>query len=216
MSILSDRARYVCSWRRVRVSLTNAIATPTTLPTSSLRSLPFSTPRSCVRRSVGGKSLARGALYLMLQNRIYRGEIVHKQASYPGQHEAIITEALWEEVQRQLAANRNDRATGCTAREPSLLAGLLFDDTGEHMTPAHANKKGTRYRYYVSGGLVRDSRRNAPRGRRVPAGDLEALVEDRLRQFLANEAELFGAIEAEIADGNDRASLVARAADLSH
>src|SRR5208283_2666975 len=34
----------------------------------------------------GGKSFSRGALYLMLQNRIYLGEIVHKGAAYPGEH----------------------------------------------------------------------------------------------------------------------------------
>jgi DNA invertase Pin-like site-specific DNA recombinase len=33
---------------------------------------------SAAGRSLGGKPLARGALYLMLQNRIYRGETVHK------------------------------------------------------------------------------------------------------------------------------------------
>jgi site-specific DNA recombinase len=32
----------------------------------------------------GEKPLARGALYLMLQNRIYRGATVHKDKSYPG------------------------------------------------------------------------------------------------------------------------------------
>ena len=44
----------------------------------------------------GGKPLARGALYLMLQNRIYRGEIVHKDKSYPGEHEAIVDERALE------------------------------------------------------------------------------------------------------------------------
>jgi len=166
-------------------------------------------------RATGGKPLARGALYLMLQNRIYRGEIVHKEASYPGEHEAIIDSVLWETVQRQLAANRIDRATGATVREPSLLAGLLFDDTGERMTPTHANKRGTRYRYYISRALVRDGGPKVPGGRRVPAGDVEGLVEDRLRQFLANEAELFAAIEAEVTDAKDRANLMARAAELS-
>ena len=34
-------------------------------------------------RTYGGKPIARGALYLMLQNRIYRGEIVHKDQTYP-------------------------------------------------------------------------------------------------------------------------------------
>ena len=57
-------------------------------------------------RATGGKPLARGALYTMLQNRIYRGRIVHKDKHYPGAHEAIVDEALWDAVQRQLAANR--------------------------------------------------------------------------------------------------------------
>jgi hypothetical protein len=72
---------------------------------------------------------------------------------------------------------------------------LIYDDSGERMTPTHANKKGTRYRYYVSPGLVRGTRRQAPRGRRVPAGDLERLIEERLTQFLGSEAEVFAAIE---------------------
>ena len=48
----------------------------------------------------------------MLQNRIYRGEIVHKGKSYPGEHEAIVDETLWNEVQAILAENRVDRING--------------------------------------------------------------------------------------------------------
>ncbi len=36
----------------------------------------------------GGQKLSRGALYLMLQNRIYRGEITHKGNAYPGRASA--------------------------------------------------------------------------------------------------------------------------------
>lgn len=167
-------------------------------------------------RTTGGKPLARGALYLMLQNRIYRGEIVHKDNSYPGEHEPIIDAALWGEVQRKLAANRFDRATGAGATHVSLLAGLIYDGAGARMTPTHANNKGTRYRYYVSPALVRGNRRQAPRGRRVPAGDLERLVEERLRQFLNSDAEVYGAIEPMFGDVNDCTEVVARAADLAH
>src|SRR5204863_2245989 len=39
-------------------------------------------------------------------------------------------------------------------RQPSLLAGLLFDGDGHRMTPSHAVKGGTRYRYYVSRPLI--------------------------------------------------------------
>src|SRR5262249_17997385 len=89
-------------------------------------------------RKTGGHPLARGALYLMLQNRIYQGEVVHRDKSYPGEHKAIVDEALWKEVQRRLGENRFDRVTGATAAQPSLLAGLIYDDAGERMTPTHA------------------------------------------------------------------------------
>ena len=34
---------------------------------------------------------------------------------YPGEHKAIVDEALWDEVQRKLVANRVDRAIGAEA-----------------------------------------------------------------------------------------------------
>jgi hypothetical protein len=57
-------------------------------------------------RHWGGKPFARGALYLMLQNRIYRGEIVHKERSYPGEHTPIIDQELWDTVQARLTTRR--------------------------------------------------------------------------------------------------------------
>lgn len=69
----------------------------------------------------GGVPLARGALYLMLQNRIYRGEIVHKETSYPGDHDAIVDEALWNEAQKLLAKNRVDRYRSIRAQPPCRL-----------------------------------------------------------------------------------------------
>ena len=86
-----------------------------------------------------------------------------------------------------------------------MPVGLLKDDAGTPMTPTHANKKGTRYRYYVS----RDTGRW-----RVPAGDLEGLVAKRLCQFFGSEAELFAAIETMVDDANDRADLLKNGAAL--
>src|SRR5450759_3899497 len=54
----------------------------------------------------GGQKFSRGALYLILQNRLYRGEIPHKGNSYPGEHTAIVDKPLWDDVQAVLAANR--------------------------------------------------------------------------------------------------------------
>jgi len=162
----------------------------------------------------GGKPLARGALYLMLQNRIYRGDIVHKENAYPGLHEAIVDEVLWNEVQVALAENRVERATRSKAVDPSLLVGLVHDDGGERMSPTHANKKGTRYRYYVSQALIKRGRAKASEGAcRVPAADLERLVEDRLCALLRDESAMLEvAGPASIAI---RKSLIEHAADLA-
>ena len=54
-------------------------------------------------RLVGGKPFSRGALYLMLRNRTYLGEIVHKGQFHPGEHTPIIDQPLWDAVQEQLA-----------------------------------------------------------------------------------------------------------------
>src|SRR5436190_2267705 len=89
---------------------------------------------------IGGKPFSRGALYLMLQNRLYRGEIVHKGQSHPGEHAPIIDQPLWDAVQAQLASNAAARNSGTRTRQPSLLAGLLFDGDGNRMTPTHAVK----------------------------------------------------------------------------
>src|SRR5205807_6290714 len=131
----------------------------------------------------GGKPFARGALYLILQNRIYRGEIVHNQQSYLGEHEPIIDQPLWDVVQAQLAGNATQHNDGGKTRQPSLLAGMLFDGDGNRMTPSHAVKKGTRYRYYVSRSLITKDRTEDSAGLRVPAAEIEQLVTSRVRQW---------------------------------
>ena len=63
-------------------------------------------------RRVGGRPFSRGGLYLILQNRIYLGEIVHKGQSYQGEHPPIIDRPLWEAVQAQLAGHTTQRIPG--------------------------------------------------------------------------------------------------------
>ena len=145
----------------------------------------------------GGQKLSRGALYLMLQNRIYRGEITHKGNAYPGKHPAIVDKALWDEVQAMLAENRVNRATGSDAKHPSLLVGLAFDENGERLTPSHAVKKGTRYRYYVSTSLITGAAKDRSKGRRIPAANLETLVITRLQTLLADRGAILDAIQNE-------------------
>jgi site-specific DNA recombinase len=103
----------------------------------------------------GGNSFSRGALYQMLQNRVYRGEIVHKGAAYPGEHPAIVEEDLWPRVQDKLEANGVERiGARDRAKLAYLLAGVVVDAEGETLTPTHAIKKGVRYRYCASRRLI--------------------------------------------------------------
>lgn len=141
-------------------------------------------------RLAGGQHFSRGALYLMLQNRIYQGEITHQGVAYPGQHAAIIDPELWQIVQDKLAANRQDRSLAVGAEASSLLAGLIADAGGNPMTPTHAKKRAKRYRYYVSASLLAGERPQAKQGMRIPAGDIEGLVLDRLRALLSSRIDI--------------------------
>jgi hypothetical protein len=163
----------------------------------------------------GGQQIARGALYLMLQNRIYRGEITHKGKSYPGEHPAIIDQPLWDAVQAVLAENRVERVTGARAKHPSLLGGFVFDATGERLTPTYAIKKGTRYRYYISAFLMRDAKRSRSGGWRIPAGDLEGLVINRLGNFFADPTALLDVVDGEARSGSGQRQLIERGCQIA-
>jgi DNA invertase Pin-like site-specific DNA recombinase len=165
-------------------------------------------------RISGGKPFARGALYLMLQNRIYQGEIVHNEQSYPGEHEPIIDQPLWDAVQAQLASNAAQRNEGGNTWQPSLLAGMLVDGNGNRMTPSHAGKKGTRYRYYVSRSLITKDRTENCAGLRIPAAEIEQLVSSRVHRWLLDPGSIYKSTLARHADSLMQQRLLVRAADI--
>jgi site-specific DNA recombinase len=134
----------------------------------------------------GGGSHSRGALYKLLANRIYIGEISHKENAYPGEHEAIIDRELWESVRAKLAENHRTRKNRTNASEPSLLSGLIFDEDGCLYTPSHAVKNGKRYRYYVSRKIIHGQPRASTQPSRIPARELEQLVLIELRSFFGS------------------------------
>jgi DNA invertase Pin-like site-specific DNA recombinase len=141
-----------------------------------------------------GQPLGRGPLYHLLQNRIYRGEVSHKGSAYPGQHEAIVDQALWEAVQRRLAEQRANTQNRPRASGQGPLAGLLFDTTGDKLVSTYASKGGRRYRYYTSRRLVTGLRADASDAVRVPAEQVERLVLQRVEMLLGDHAGLFGTL----------------------
>ena len=80
------------------------------------------------------------------------------------------------------------------------------------MTPSHAIKKGTRYRYYVSRPLITKDPTESFTGLRLPAAEIEQLVTSRLRQWLLDP----GSINP-VTHGTDPSAphrLIARAAEI--
>ncbi len=148
--------------------------------------------------SYGGRPISRGHLYRLLQNRLYRGEITHNGQTYPGQHEPIIDQELWDQVQAQLERNRIEQRAQHTTIQTSLLAGVVTDQQGDRLVPTYASKTGKRYRYYISQSLTTGTRGNAPHAIRVPAADLERLVSQRLCRWLTSPADLMVAIASNV------------------
>src|SRR5262249_45240942 len=151
-------------------------------------------------------------IYLISQNRSYLGELVHNRRPHPSEHPPIIDQALWDTVQAQLAGNTAQRNSGTRTHQPSLLTGMLFDCSGNAMTPTHAVKKGTRYRYYVSRPPITKDRSDGSAGMRLPAAEIEQLVTGRVRQWLLDPGSIYRVTPP--TDPSARRRLIARAAEI--
>jgi site-specific DNA recombinase len=122
-----------------------------------------------------------GALAHLLRNRFYIGEVVYHGAVHPGEQEPILDRVLFDAVQAKLAASANTRQLKLRA-SPSILAGRIFDDRGNRMTPTHTNKHGARYRYYVSHAILQKRDTEAGTVMRVSAPEIESTVTQALRK----------------------------------
>jgi hypothetical protein len=122
------------------------------------------------------------------------GEIVHKDKRYPGQHDAIIDEETWVQVQQLLETNRAGTRYRKAAQHTSLLTGLLFDATGDRYVPSHTSRKQKRYRYYYQqpGDDKDAAQRHA--AHRVPADQIEKLVRQSFLGFFMSSEQLIEAI----------------------
>lgn len=144
-------------------------------------------------RVKGGAAFSYGHIHYILTNPVYAGRIRHHANVYPGQHEPLIRPGVWDGIQEQL---RSDSAKGRTftrrnrdGAKPSIspLAGKIFDQTGDRLTPSHSKtSKGRRLRYYVSHRLVRGSAPRDPSSWRLPAPELEQKVAGLIRRHMSS------------------------------
>jgi site-specific DNA recombinase len=133
--------------------------------------------------ATGDQPFSRGAMFHLLQNRVYVGEIVHKGQCYPGQHAGIVDAAMFERVHAKLVRQLAKRTT--RIRQSSPLAGKLFDAHGNRLTPTHSkNPRGETYRYYVPTRLQQGQRSDGDR-KRFPARRVDALINATLMRISA-------------------------------
>ena len=140
-------------------------------------------------RQIGGVAFRTGALSQLLKNPIYTGKVRHKDKIYEGEHEAIVDQAVFDEVQGIFASNRRDNALGKKSSNPSLLAGLITDPDGRPMTPTHACNGSKRFRYYVTRLEPGDDKNLVWR---LPSGEIERLVIDALARSIVNTVSASG------------------------
>jgi site-specific DNA recombinase len=158
----------------------------------------------------GGIPFGRGALYYLLSNHFYIGEVKYKNEILPGEQPSIMDRALFVSVRQKSLVQWSHR-TVVRNNSDHLLTGLLFDDSGHRMIPTHATKAGVRYRYYVSTPFLHGEAKTASAGSvpRVPAADIEDIVVKFLKEHLAARQDKPTASAVGLEDRADLAELVA-------
>ncbi len=132
-----------------------------------------------------GRPLTKSDVYRILSNRVYLGEAVHKGTAYPGEHDAIVTQAQWDAVHAVLQVSPRVRVNRTRNTTAPLLRGLIFDSDGRAMSPSHSRGRGGKmYRYYVSQAVLAGHATERPEIPRIPAGEIEGAVVGQLRALL--------------------------------
>ena len=104
------------------------------------------TPARLSRRDnqSGNLPFTRGHLYRILSNPVYIGQVAHRDIIYPGQHQPIIDQRLWDAVQAQLISNQSGHKGRNDATDAALLSGLVFGEDGEPLVSIHSKKRSNK------------------------------------------------------------------------
>ena len=177
LHVVEEHAAFVRDLFRRYLEIGSVVRLKAVLDQENVR-LPIRT--DCGGKSVGGGPISRGHLYKILSNPIYVGRLIHKAQVHEGLHGPIVDQEIWDRVQSLLAEHAQNRA-GARQDSDALLAGKLFDDRGNRMSPSHATSGGRRYRYYVSQAVLQGRKEDAGSIFRVPAMEIERRVIDAVR-----------------------------------
>jgi hypothetical protein len=110
---------------------------------------------------------------------------------YPGEHQAIVSQELWDRVHTVLQGAPRTRGNQNRRQTPALLRGLIFGPDGRALSPSHTRWRGKLYRYYVSQAVMKGTG-DGCLVRRVSAGEIEAAVIDQVRALLRQPEVVMG------------------------
>lgn len=135
------------------------------------------------------RRVGSGMLYKLLANPIYIGKLKHRQNVYDGEHQPIVNVLQFARVQQMLASQAATPRGSAAHADAHLLTGLLFDDTGDRMSPTHAKAPGKRYRYYVSS-RINGATRLDNTAWRIPASELDTITIRSIVKLLGDRSRL--------------------------
>ncbi|MBR3631699.1 MAG: recombinase family protein [Elusimicrobiaceae bacterium] len=141
-----------------------------------------------------GTKLSVGNLNCILRNKAYIGLVGHKGTWYPGEHQGIISQELFGQVQTVMADNRINRQHYDPKK--SLLSGKLYDDKGNAMSPSWSTgSSGKIYRYYVSQALIRKEPGKVGKVSKVSLQKLEQFIDNWFSEFLKDKTKIYPYIQ---------------------
>ncbi|TWT74805.1 recombinase family protein [Allorhodopirellula solitaria] len=135
----------------------------------------------------GGRPFDKCSIHALLTNPIYIGKIKHKEQLFNGRHEAIVDEAIFDQVQMQLRANNLTRGSRLPSKYGGLLKGLIrCPQCNVAMVHTSTKKKSIAYRYYTCVRAIKRGR-NSCEHPSLPAGEIEEAVVDQVRAIAGDD-----------------------------
>ena len=163
-------------------------------------------------KTTGGQPFSKSNIVSILSNPVYAGKIKHKDKTYSGNHEAIVTLEQWNTAQELRAENKVRKKHFNHQKCPAMLNGLLFDGKGNKLKPHYANKRGKKYHYYVSKHANNNSQ-NKP-SLRLPINTIERTVIKLLKQTLSKPCHLLDALNLSDLSAEVTSSIIQKAKEL--
>lgn len=144
----------------------------------------------------GGKQFNKQVLYTILKNPLYIGKIRHHDKIYDGEHEGIISQEIFDKVQKLLKKNKVNQSNTNRKRIDSMLRGvLLCGSCGSRMAKSYTFNSSKKYTYYTCLNVIKNGRDKCS-NKSVPSVKLDEFVVKHIKEITVNPEFLSSFMEA--------------------